>query len=90
MRKFQQRLESWIHGTLQRIQPKLCENPILTSERNRIRDGGDGDHLHEGHQEPRVVLRVQSSLHQRLRQLEGDTGSAQIFAGILASGLVGI
>ena len=81
-RHFEQRLQPGIYGPAQSLKAEFCEHAIFAEQRHGIRDGGDGDDLHERHQHARLISCVQAALQKSLREFEGHARPAQIFAGI--------
>ena len=83
---FQQRLQAGIHHAAQALQSQRHHRPVLAQQRHRVGDGRNGHDFQERRHQPRPS----GALQQRLRQLEGHARAAQKFAGIPATGLVGI
>src|SRR5207302_5861757 len=77
-------------GARKASNPSLANTRFSPVKGHSIGDRGDGDHLHERHQQTRLIRPVKQFLHERLRRLESYAASAQRLTGIAASWLVGI
>jgi hypothetical protein len=54
LRNFEQSLQTWIDGSSQGIEAKLCKDAIFSDQRTASASA-NSDYFHERHQQPRLI-----------------------------------